>query len=65
MFEGEKEALMERTFAPKIYNKDTRFAALQLFSGITGRREVVNTKTTYLKDVKTRSINSPTVSLSI
>lgn len=52
--------LMERTFTSKIYNKDTRYAALQLFAGITGRREVVTTETTYLKDIKI-GINSPTV----
>lgn len=53
---------MKRTFTLKISNKDTRYAVLQVFSGIRGRREAVTTRITYLKQIKSRSINSPTVS---
>lgn len=48
----EKTAPLKRTCTLKISNKDTRYAALQVFSGIIGRREAVNTKATYLKEIK-------------
>lgn len=53
---------MKRTLTLKISNEDTRYAALQVFSGIAGRREAVTTKATCLKEIKIRSMNSSTVS---
>lgn len=41
---GQKKALIKRRLTFKKSNEETKYAALQVFAGITDRREAVTTK---------------------